>query len=172
MTTNTNTPIDGSEYMGTPCDPQYIVVNGVPYISFNMRIADGSLKGMKFKREQKKWDARTNRYTFRDMKGAGWKGKDMGTFVADLNAAGAAGLSVKFQARQAEYNGSKWWTAERIGDSAVVKTGDAPTADTNKLMNQWLAETEQADAEWQANRGGSGPGGNDVPPPDDSDLPF
>jgi hypothetical protein len=165
-------------YKGIPTQATYNVnpTTKAPYVCVVMRITEGPLEGREFKFEQSKWDRERNVFTFRNMRGLGWQGKSMSTFVSDVRKTEMEGKQIAFQARLAEYNGKTWWTANRIGGGTLIKQGEAPTADTNAMMDDWIAEADQADTEFRASRGqrgssgGDGPGDAGGPPADGGEI--
>lgn len=129
--------MNGQEYIGTPCEAKYGKLDGKPQASLAMLITEGPCKGMKVPYTVKRWDEKALKYAVRDMKAAGWQGKKIATFVADVEAASARGHTVQFVARLAEYNGSTWWTVGSIGYSAPALEASTPQMDAD--VDSWIA---------------------------------
>lgn len=151
--------VNGQEYIGTPCNPDYGKRDGKPVASLAMLIVEGPCKGIKIPYTVKKWDDKSLKYAIRDMKAAGWKGKSITTFVADIEAAHKSGHRVNFVAKLAEYQGNTWWTVNSIGYTPPqLERSDART---DADVDSWIA-------------GVSGTQNSHPNAPDnhDGDLPF
>jgi hypothetical protein len=153
--------IDGNEYTGTPVSAEYgpNLKNGKPEAKLIMEIVEGDLKGLKVPYKANFKDTKAVGYSKRDMKAAGWQGKTIATFVADIAAAHKAGLKVKFKARLASHKRddgtmSEWWTVGAIGIGEAPL--GAPTNDMTKNVDSWFAEADEPRTART----------------DDSDLPF
>jgi len=158
--------VHDAEYIGTPVNPEYGTnpKNGKPEIRLQMEILEGENKGVRVPYRANTKDAKTISYAKRDMRAAGWQGKTVATFVADVTAANKAGLKVSFTARLASFRRddgteSTWWTVGSIGASQVPLA--AATNDVTKNVDQWFSEADSAGSHPNA------PGSRD-----DSDLPF
>jgi hypothetical protein len=138
-----------------------------------MEIVEGPLAGRRVKWTANMKTDKSIAYSKRDMIAAGWKGKDIATFVSDVAAATAAGLKLPFTARLAS-NGvnedgspNEWWTVGSIGVGAVPLA--KATADDDRDVNDWFDRA--GDVAPASSRGNSchpnAPGNGD-----DSDLPF
>lgn len=149
---------DNAEYIGRPVSPEYgkNPQNGKKEIRLFMEIIDGPLAGRRVKYVANTKDQKSTAYAKRDLAAAGWKGKDIGTFVADVTANVGAKLPFTVRlARNKRDDGttSEWWTVGSIG------SGAAPLAATNKDddrdVNQWFAEVDVPPAGGASNSGGS-----------------
>lgn len=149
-----------ASYMGRAIDPKYgkNPKNNKKEIRLFMEIVEGPLTGRRVKWTANMKTEKSVSYSKRDMMAAGWKGRDIATFEADVIAATTAGLKVPFTARLAE-NGlnddgtpNTWWTVGSIGTGAVPLAATTPEDDRD--VNQWFSTA------------GGAPAG------DDSDLPF
>lgn len=158
---------DGGEYVGTPCDPVYGDVKSRPYVHIAMQIIEGPCKGLKLKYEVKKWDEKNIPYIRQDLLAAGWKGRSLVDFVADINAARQAGHKVQFTARLAEYEGRTWWTVGSIG----YRTPQAGEADRDMTadVDGWLGVPGANSSRPTAPRTDSHP---NAPGNDDEAAPF
>lgn len=140
--------IDGNEYIGIPCNPEYgpNPDNGRPEAKLWMEIVEGDMKGAKVPYKANFKDEKSIKYSKRDMKAAGWQGKTIATFVADISAASQAGKRVQFTARLAS-NGVKkdgspntWWTVGSIGHTSVPL--GKPTEDMNRQVDSWFDSSD------------------------------
>lgn len=119
---------------------------GKPTVKWEMEVADGPHVGKRASYSGK-LDEENIKWTKRDMMLIGWKGKDVRTFVDDVNA---AGLTVPFEAQiatntyQDSGKTSQWTTAKFSG-------GAKPLAalDPDKIgdVNKWFAEAPEIAAQ-------------------------
>lgn len=165
--------IDGKEYLGTPTDPEYGTnpKNGKPEMRFMMEVVEGDSKGQRVPYKANTKNPQSTSYAKRDMVAAGWQGKTVGTFVADLTAANKAGKKMTFVARLASFTRddgtvSQWWTVGSIGYSAPPLA--APTNDITKNVDSWFADAPDAATPATGNNNSRHPNA----PGNDDDLPF
>lgn len=168
-----------AEYIGRAVDPEYgkNPKSGKREVRLFMEIIDGPLAGRRVKWTANMKDAKTIAYSKRDMVAAGWQGKDIGTFVADVKAATTAGRRLPFTTRLAS-NGVKddgspneWWTVGSIGTGATPLA--STTADDDRDVNAWFAEAGDVQQRHeQTSRGGGSDRHPNAPGIDDDDLPF
>lgn len=118
--------------------------NGKARVRWNMEVTKGDHKG-KLANYSGKLDPDNIKWTKRDMMAIGWQGKDVKTFVADVEK---AAREIPFTAEIADYNGRQW-TSAKIGGAAPLQAPDRGTVDK---LNGWFAEV-----------GDSQGGGSDAP---------
>jgi hypothetical protein len=139
--------------------------NGKPTIRVTMEIVEGPRRGT-----QVPYDANLKqesiKYTKRDLMALGWKGQSVATLPADVMA---AGLTVPFQVRIAEYTNPEtgktrtWNSVGSIGNAAPPLS--AATQDTTRNVDSWFAEVDEQPQQ-------RGYGGHPNAPDADSDIPF
>lgn len=169
---------DNAEYMGHPIAPEYgnNPKSGKREIRLYMEIADGPLAGRRVKYTANTKDPRSTAYAKRDLMAAGWKGKDIGTFVADVTANAQTKISFTVRlARVTRDDGSvnEWWTVGSIGQGAIPLAKATP--DDDRTVNGWFAEAEEiGGGQGSTSSTGGQPANNTAHPnaPGNSRVPF
>lgn len=148
------------EFVGYPRAPEYGVnpKNGKKEIRLYMEIADGPLAGRRIKYTANTKDAAAVAYAKRDLKAAGWQGRDIATFVSDVTK--AADVKVPFTTRLAsatrdDGSTNQWWTVGSIGTGATPLV--AASRSDDEQVNSWFAEVDEPQPRQSAgNQGYSG----------------
>lgn len=111
---------------------------GKPRVRWSMEVTDGPHAGKRASYSGK-LDEENIKWTKRDMKAIGWKGKDVRTFVEDV---AKANLIVPFVAEIAsnERNGkTSQWTAAKLTGALPLASLDSGKVDE---VNKWFAEAD------------------------------